>query len=171
MRGNFKALLERERAGGKKKKSGLSLKLRWPQNCKLIHIFFRMVREKKRRKEKQVGCTDGGFLYLAGRTGRPEGRSSPWSCSEGTVPSQHASGHPTIGAATRRSPAVRGNRTGASEAACTLEKDGETPSQTILHPGAGNPPKTGSCAVKNECFTASYFTQLVQKHSLWSDCA
>lgn len=74
-----------------------------------------------------------GFLYLAGRTGYPEGRSSPWSCSGGRVPSQHASGHPTIGAATRQNRAVRGSRKGASEGACTLERGRrEAVTNTIL---------------------------------------
>lgn len=96
---------------------------------------------KKRKKEKQsdyhlvvwTSLVLLGFLYLAGRTGYPEGRSSPWSCSGGRVPSQHASGHPTIGVATRRNRAVRGSRKGASEGACTLERSGrEAVTKTIL---------------------------------------
>jgi hypothetical protein len=57
------------------------------------------------------------------RTVHPEGRSSPWSCSEGRAPSQDASGLPTTGGGIRRSQVAAATRTEASGGyACTLQK-------------------------------------------------
>lgn len=58
MRGNFKALFERERAKSEReKKSGLSLKLRWPQNCKTIHNVFGFFLKDDRREKKENNVT------------------------------------------------------------------------------------------------------------------
>lgn len=59
------------------------------------------------------------------RTGHPEARSFPWSCSGDRFPSHYASGLPKTGAEIRRSRVVQGTRKGASEGyACTLERIG-----------------------------------------------
>lgn len=57
------------------------------------------------------------------RTGHPEARSFPWSCSGDKVPCRYVSGLPKTGAEIRRSQVVQGTRKGASEGfACTLKR-------------------------------------------------
>lgn len=95
-------------------------------NCKLIHNIFRNTTLSSSLAFNMVLTSAQVFTcalrpHLEGHTGLPEGRSFPWSCFGGRVPSHYASGLLKPGVEIRQSQVVQGTRMEASEGyACTL---------------------------------------------------